>query len=87
MVSAQVSLFVVLGFLIETVNDAIEILEGVDGVFENLVGLGLLIDNHAIPALVESSVDDLVENHFTEFLQDSLHWKTNALCNVVNLNF
>ena len=85
--SAQVSLFVVLRLIVETVDDAVQVLEGVNSVLEYFVGLWLLINDHTVPTLIKGAIDDFVEDHLTQLLQDAVHGQPDALGDVIDLNF
>ena len=72
--SLVVLLLELLRLLVEGVKDVVHVFEGRDGMIKHIGGLLVLEYNQTIAALVECSLDFLVEDHLTEFHEDAIYW-------------
>lgn len=84
--STQVSFLVVLCLIIKTIDYTIKVLKSVNGCFKHFIRFWFFINDHAVSTLIESSIDNFIKDHLTEFLKNSVHWESYTLCDVVNLN-
>ena len=84
--SLVVLLLIHLGLFIKAVDYPVNVVEGFQSVFKQFNGLWLVKDYEAVPSLVEGACDHFIQDHLTQLLQNPLHWKPDAFCDIINLD-
>ena len=69
----MVFFLIILGLLVQTVDNSIQVFESAKGMVEQLSWLLVFKHDQAVSSLIKCAFNDLIQDHLTEFLQNSVH--------------